>query len=49
MKDMEKDELEKLGSQLAEYLKNNRHPHTAIVITSERIVVVEGVHSIPVP
>ena len=40
-------ELKKLAEPLVELLKNNYHPHTAIIITEERTVVVEDVLSIP--
>lgn len=39
-------ELENLAKPLAEYLKNNYHPHTAIVVTDERVTVVEDVVSV---
>lgn len=41
------EELEKLSKPLIDYLKNNYHPHTAIVITEERVAVIETVLSIP--
>lgn len=41
------NELEKLSKPLIEYLKNNYHPYTAIVITDERVVVIETIQSIP--
>lgn len=40
--------LEQLAKPLAEYLRKNHHPHTAIVVTDERVVVVEGVMSVPI-
>lgn len=39
------NELEKLARPLADYLKSNYHPHTAIVVTAERVTVVEDVVS----
>lgn len=41
------DGLEELARPLAEYLKENCHPHCAIVITAERTAVMETVLSIP--
>lgn len=41
------EKLKKLAEPLIEYLKENHNPHTSIVITGERIVVVEDVMSIP--
>lgn len=32
---------------IQEYLKNNRHPHTVVIITEDRVAVMETVHSIP--
>ena len=40
-------QLEEMARPLIEYLKQNCHPHTAIVITSERVAVIETVLSIP--
>lgn len=39
--------LEQLAKPLAEYLRENHHPHTAIVVTDDRVVVVEGMVSVP--
>ena len=39
------NELEKLARPLADYLKSNYHPYTAIVVTAERVTVVEDVVS----
>ncbi len=41
------DRLEELARPLTEYLKENCHPHSAIVITAERTAVIETVLSIP--
>lgn len=41
------DKLEELAKPIAEYIRNHYHPHTAIVITDERVVVVEDSLSIP--
>ena len=43
----EDQKLESLVKPLMEHLENNYHPHTAIVVTVERVVVVESVLSIP--
>lgn len=47
MNTMEKDKLEELARPLSEYLKENCHPYTSIVITEERVAVVETVLSLP--
>ena len=48
MKDIvEADRLDELARPLVEYLAENRHPHSAIVITAERTAVIETVLSIP--
>jgi len=41
------DRLEELAKPLIEYLMENCHPHSAIVITAERTAVIETVLSIP--
>lgn len=41
------DELEELAKPLVEYLRDNGHPYTSIVITDERVAVVETVLSVP--
>lgn len=41
------DELERLAKPLIEFLRENCHPYTAIVITDERVAVVETILSIP--
>lgn len=41
------NELEKLSKPLVEYLKNNYHPYAAIVVTDERVAVIETIQSIP--
>ena len=33
---------------IIEYLRNHHTPHTAIVITDERVVVVEDKYSLPI-
>lgn len=40
-------ELEELAKPLLEFLRDNYHPHTAIIVTEERTVVVEDIASIP--
>ena len=40
--------LESLAMPLVEYLKLNYHPHAAIVITDQRVAVVEDLISVPV-
>lgn len=46
----EKDkELEALVKPLIDFLRNNYNPHTAILITDDRVTVVEDVLSIPQP
>lgn len=36
-----------LARPLVEYLKENHHPHTSIVITKDRVEVMETIVSIP--
>lgn len=37
----------KLFKPVIQFLKDNYHPHTALVITDERVVVIEEITSIP--
>lgn len=46
-REMKKEELEKLAEPLINYLRENCHPYTSIVITEERVAVFETVLSIP--
>lgn len=41
------EELTNLAQPLVYYLRQNYHPHTTIVITDERVTVVEDVMSVP--
>lgn len=41
------DSLEEVTQPVVKFLLENYNPHTSIIITSERIVVVEDVLSIP--
>ena len=41
------DKLNELAKPLMEYMMENCHPHSAIVITAERTAVIETVLSIP--
>ena len=41
------EELEELVKPLQDFLRDNYHPHTAIIVTEERTVVVEDIASIP--
>lgn len=45
--DVDKQILEDLAKPLVQYLRENHNPHTSIVITEERVVVVEDVIGIP--
>ena len=40
-------DIQKLAQPLVEYMRDNYNPHVSIVITSERIAVIEDVLSIP--
>lgn len=40
-------ELEKLARPLMDYLKENCHPYTSILVEESRVAVVETVLSIP--
>lgn len=44
---MNREQIEEMAKPLVEYLKQNCHPHTAIVVTDERVAVIETVLSIP--
>lgn len=41
------DRVEELAKPLIDYLKDNYHPYTSIVITPERVAVIETIQSIP--
>lgn len=41
------EDLEALAKPLVEYLNQNYHPHIVIVITSERVVAMETMLSVP--
>ena len=41
------DRIEELTKPLIDDLKDNYHPYTSIVITPERVAVIETVQSIP--
>ncbi len=41
------DRIEELAKPLIEYLRDSYHPYTSIVITPERVAVIETVQSIP--
>lgn len=43
------DELKVLAKPLVDYLRENHHPHTTIIVTYDRVVVVEDVIGIPFP
>ena len=43
----QEESLQILAKPLIEYLNNNYHPHTAIIITDERVAVIDAVLSIP--
>lgn len=44
---MDEGKLQELAKPLIEYLKENCHPYTSIVITGERVAVMETALSIP--
>lgn len=41
------NELEKITQSLVEWLRNNSHPHTSIIVTDTSIRLVEDIASIP--
>lgn len=43
----ELDKLEELAKPLVDYLREKYNPHTAIVVTGERVVVLESMMSVP--
>lgn len=40
-------ELEALARPLVEYLRQKHHPHTAVVVTDDRVVLVEETMGVP--
>ena len=40
-------ELKEITRPIMKYLRNNCHPYTSIVITGERVTVIEDILSIP--
>lgn len=42
-------ELQHLAEPLVKYLRENLHPHTAIVVTDDRVAVVEDIAGVPFP
>lgn len=45
----EAEELRRLSAPLVKYLRENHHPHTAIVVTAARAARMEDVMGIPFP
>ena len=43
----EHEKLLEMSKTLIDYLKDNYYPHTAIVVTEERVMVVETSVSVP--
>ncbi len=43
------DELKQLARPLVDYLRKHHHPHTTIVITDDRVDVMESLAGIPFP
>lgn len=41
------DRIEEIAKPLIEYLRDSYHPYTSIVITPERVAVIETIQSIP--
>lgn len=41
------DRIEELSKPLIDYLKDNCHSYTSIVVTPERVAVIETIQSIP--
>ena len=41
------DRLKEMAEPLMEYLVDNCHPHSAVIVTAERMAVIETVLSIP--
>lgn len=44
---VDEDKLNELAKPLMEYLTENCHPYSAVVVTAERVAVIETVLSIP--
>ena len=47
-KSKEMDELEHAAQPLLEYLKKNHHLHTAVLVTNDRVMVLETTHCVPI-
>lgn len=43
------EELETVSKPLVDYIRKNYHPHTAIIVTDERAIVLEDVMSVVFP
>ena len=43
----EEMKIKELAEPLVDFLKNNYHPHAAIIVTEERTVVIEDIASTP--
>lgn len=46
MTEAQTEEFDKLAKQLIEWLCNNCHPHTTVIVTSTTAELVEGVRGI---
>lgn len=42
------EEIKELAQPLIEYIKNNYHPHTKIIIEDDFVEVVETIYGIPI-
>lgn len=43
------DELRQAAAPLVQYLRENYHPHTAVIVTDEQVSVLEDVIGVPFP
>lgn len=46
---MDSDVLIDMTKPIIEFLQKNYHPHTSVVVTNERVMIVEDVLSLPFP
>lgn len=49
MADKDLEELKQLAAPLVDYLRKKHHPHTAIVVTDDRAVLLEEMMGVPFP
>lgn len=48
MKDKKIEKIKELAQPLIEYIRNNHHPHTKIIIEDDFVEVVATIYGIPI-